>query len=334
MKIFKFFFFAISGFIGLYILACAFMPSNFEVSRDIEINSNPLTVFNQVNDFHNWNNWDPWAEIDSTIINKFDNITEGEGAYREWTAEKLGNGNMKITNSELLEQIDFEISLSDWSTFYGKFIFEPTKGGVKVNWTDKGGLPFLARGCGPIFDAMIGADFEKGLNNLKDYCENLPASTENMKLVISESQPYVYILDSCKVSDLNVKLGDIYEEIYLTLASQGIMPISQPFAKYLRFPNNPGDENKVVLQAGAFMEAEIKTEGRLQIGFTKEGSTLQASHFGVYETAGVTHDAMKKYCDDNGYTINGSAYEMYITDPSLEPNHANWETKVFYELVN
>ena len=34
---------------------------------------------------------------------------------------------MKITNSELLEQIDFEISLSDWSTFYGKFIFEPTK---------------------------------------------------------------------------------------------------------------------------------------------------------------------------------------------------------------
>ena len=82
------------------------------------------------------------------------------------------------------------------------------------------------------------------------------------------------------------------------------------------------------------MEAEIETEGRLQIRFTSEGSTLQASHFGVYETVGVTHDAMKKYCDDNGYTINGSAYEMYITDPSLELNPANWETKVIYELAN
>ena len=112
------------------------------------------------------------------------------------------------------------------------------------------------------------------------------------------------------------------------------MPTSQPFAKYISFPNNSGDENKVVLKAGAFMEAEIETEGRLQIGFTMEGSTLQASHFGVYETAGVTHDAMKKYCDDNGYTINGSAYEVYITDPSLEPNPANWETKVIYELSN
>ena len=48
----------------------------------------------------------------------------------------------------------------------------------------------------------------------------------------------------------------------------------------------------------------------------------------------MTHDAMKKYCDDNDYTINGSAYEMYITDPSLEPNPANWETMVIYELTN
>ena len=334
MKIFKFFFFSISGFIALYILACVFMPSNFEVSREIEINTNPLIVFNQINDFHNWNNWDPWAEIDSTIINKFDKITEGEGAYREWTAEKLGNGNMKITNSVLLKQIDFEISLSDWSTFYGKFIFQPTKAGVKVNWTDKGNLPFLARGCGPIFDAMIGADFEKGLKNLKDYCENLPASTENMKLVIWESQPYVYILVSCKVSDINVKLGEIYEEIYLTLATQGIMPISQPFAKYINFPHKAGDDNKVILKAGAFLEEEIETLGRIQIGNSTSGNTLQSSHFGVYETVSVTHDLMKKHCNEIGYTINGSAYEIYITDPSLEPNPSKWETKVIYELVN
>ena len=334
MRVFKFFFFAILGFIGLYILACTFMPNKFDVSRDIEINANPLIIFNQVNDFHNWNNWETWAEMDTTIIINYGDITEGEDAYREWTAEKAGNGNMKIINSKLLEQIDFEISLSDWNTFYRQFIFEPTKAGAKVSWTDKVDLPFLARGCGPIFDAMVGADFEKGLNNLKIYCENLPARTENLEVVIWESQPYVYIIDSCKLSDISTKLGEVYGEIYHFLASQGTMSINQPFAKYLRFPHKTGDENKVVLQAGAFMETEIETEGRLQIGFTSEGKTLQASHFGVYETAGLTHDDMKKYCNDNGYTIKGSAYEMYITDPSLEPNPANWETKVIYELAN
>ena len=112
MRVFKFFFFAILGFIGLYILSCVFMPSKFEISRDIEINASPLILFNQVNDFHNWNNWKPWSEIDTTIINNFGEITAGEGAYIEWSAEKVGNGNMKITNSKLFEQIDFEISLS------------------------------------------------------------------------------------------------------------------------------------------------------------------------------------------------------------------------------
>ena len=47
------------------------MPSKFEVIRDVEINTNPLIVFNQVNDFHNWNNWEPWSEIDTNIINNF-----------------------------------------------------------------------------------------------------------------------------------------------------------------------------------------------------------------------------------------------------------------------
>lgn len=334
MRIFKFFLFAILGFIVVYILACAFMPSKFEVSRDIEINTNPIIVFNQVNNFYNWNNWEPWSEMDTTIINNFGEITEGEGAYREWTAEKAGNGNMKITNSKLLKQIDFKISLSDWSTFDGQFIFEPTKMGVKVSWINKSDLPFITRMCGPIFDAMMGVDLERSLNNLKVYCENLPVRTENMEVVIWESQPYVYILDSCKVSNISAKLAKVYEEIYRSLASQGIIPISQPFAKYLSFPQNLGDENKVILQAGAFMETGIETSGRIQIGNSKSGNTIQASHFGVYETAGKTHDTMKKYCDDNGYTIIGSAYEMYITDPGLEPNPAKWETKVIYELAN
>lgn len=335
MRVFKFFFFAIVGFVGIYLLACAFMPTKFEVSRDIKINANPLIVFNQVNDFQNWNNWEPWAEMDTSIVNTYGDVTAGKGAYREWTAENAGNGNMKITNSEILKQIDFDITLSNWSTFYGQFVFEATEtGGVKVRWTDEGDLPFLSRGCGPIFDAMMGADFEKGLSNLKAYCEDLPARTENMEVVAWETQAYIYILDSCEVGNISNKLGEIYGEIYHTLASQGMMPISQPFAKYLHFPHNPGDENKVVLQAGAFMETAIETVGRLQIGFSTSGNTLQASHFGVYETAGVTHDAMQQHCVDNGFSTNGSAYEMYITDPSLEPNPANWETKVIYELEN
>lgn len=332
MKFLKFIFFSLLGFVGLYLLACVFMPDRFEVSRSIDIDASPFVIFEQVNDFKNWQNWEPWARQDSTIVNTNGEITAGEDAYREWTSEQSGNGNMTITNSELLQQIDFELNISEWNTFYGHFTFEASETGVQVTWVDEGDLPFLMRGMGPVFDVMMGGDFESGLANLKEYCENVPARTGDISIVKWETQPYVYILDSCSVANIGPKLGALYGEIYQSLASQGMMPVSQPFARYIRFPHQAGDEDKVVLQAGAFMETDIATEGRIQLGYSTTGKTAQASHFGAYETSDITHGEMHSYCAKNNLTAIGSAYEIYLTDPGMEPNQANWETRIIYEL--
>lgn len=332
MRFLKFIFFSLLGFIGLYLAACAFMPDRFEVERSIEINANPYLIFEQVNDFSNWDKWEPWSRNDSTVVNVNGDITAGVGAYREWTSEKSGNGNMSITNSVPLQQIDFELNISDFSTFLGHFTFEAGESGVKVTWMDEGDLPFIMRGMGPVFDAMMGSDFEAGLANLKEYCENIPNRTGDISLVAWEAQPYIYILDSCSAANISATLGSLFGEIYQSLARKGVMPISQPFARYISFPNQAGDEDKVVIKAGAFMEAAIETDGRIQLAYSNTGNTLQASHFGPYESVSITHDAMHAYCNENNLKTNGSAYEMYITDPGLEPNPANWETKVIYEL--
>ena len=185
--------------------------------------------------------------------------TYGIGASRSWTSEKVGNGNMRISNSELLKQIDFDISIDDWNTFKGHFIFEPTETGVKVTWTDEGDLDFLMRGMGPIFDVMMGKDFEKGLSNLKAHCEGLPAKTGAVELISWPAQTYVYILDSCSVNDISTKLGELYGEVYQTIAIR-VMPTSQ-LARYERFPMQAGDKDIVVLKAGTFIETAVETEG-------------------------------------------------------------------------
>ena len=257
----------------------------------------------------------------------------GEGASRSWTSEKVGNGTMRITNSELLKQIDFNISIDHWDTFEGRFIFEPTEMGVKVKWANEGDFDFLMRGVGPIFAVMMGKDFEKGLSNLKAHCEGLPVRTGAIELISWPGQIYVYILDSCSINDISTKLGELYGEIYQTIAMQGVIPNSQPFARYERFPMHAGDKDIVVLKAGTFIETVIETEGRLQLGRSQGGNTLQASHFGVYETLGKTHGSLHEYAAEKGYIIQGSAYEMYLTDPAMESNPANWETNVIYEIT-
>ena len=100
------------------------------------------------------------------------------------------------------------------------------------------------------------------------------------------AQTYVYILDSCSVNDISDKLGELYGEVYQNIAMQGVIPTSQPFARYERFPMQAGDNDVIVLKAGTFIETVIETEGRLQLATSQEGNTLQASHFGVYETLG------------------------------------------------
>ena len=76
---------------------------------------------------------------------------------------------------------------------------------------------------------------------------------------------------------------------------QGVIPTSQPFARYERFPMQAGDNDVIVLKAGTFIETVIETEGRLQLATSQEGNTLQASHFGVYETLGKTHGALHDF---------------------------------------
>jgi effector-binding domain-containing protein len=334
MKILKFIFFALLGFVGLYLLACAFMPNRFEVERSMNIEASPYVVFDQVNDFKNWDNWDPWGERDSSIVTTYGEVTAGLGASRAWTSAQSGNGHMEITHSAFLQQIDFDISISEWSTFQGHFYFEPSESGVNVRWMDEGDLPFLSRAFSPIFSRMMGDDFERGLTLLKEHCEALPYSHGDISTEEWPRQGYVYILDSCAANNISQTLGAIYGEIYQTLAQKGVMPISQPFAQYLQFPLHPGDEDKVIIKAGAFMPEgfELGEAGRMQLAFTQEGESVQVSHFGAYETSGNTHAALHAYCAENDIKVKGSAYELYITDPSTEPNQANWETRIIYEI--
>ena len=51
-------------------------------------------------------------------------------------------------------------------------------------------------------------------------------------------------------------------ERFTNIAMQGVIPTSQPFARYERFPMQAGDNDVNVLKAGTFIETVIETEGR------------------------------------------------------------------------
>lgn len=333
MKFLKIIIYSLAGILSIYLLSNFFFSENFNVSTSVEIDSSPFIVYEQINNFDNWEHWDPWLGTDSTIEMTYSEFTSGVGASRSWESENSGNGRMDITKTEFIKQIDFEIVIDDNKAFYASFYLESTETGVRVSWENSGKLPFLARVFGPVICKMMKGDHVKGLAQLKEYCESIPSTSGDVIIKEWAAQKVISVHDRCSSSNISSTLAKNYNKIFMYLAENGIMPTQSPFAQYHTFPQNPGDKDEITLTAGTFIEVTIDSvDEPLQYHETQSTRTAQAVHKGDYQTVFNTHNKIQDYCRSNNLTIVGTPYEIYLSDPQLTPNVANWETLVVYEI--
>lgn len=82
----------------LALLAAAFLitgillPGTVEVTRTVEIDAPPETVFALVSNLEAWTEWTPWGEVDSRL----EGPAEGPGARRVWDDPSLGSGSLTL----------------------------------------------------------------------------------------------------------------------------------------------------------------------------------------------------------------------------------------------
>jgi uncharacterized protein YndB with AHSA1/START domain len=158
-------------------------PDTYYVERAAVINAPPAQVFGHVYDFKKWEAWSPWAKLDPNSKVTFEGPTSGPGAIMRWAGnEKVGRGAMAITEAkpdEVLKiRLDFVEPMDGTSDV--QFAFQPEGGGTKVTWTLDGRQSFAERlictVLGMNVEQMVGADYERGLSNLKSVVEAAPAA--------------------------------------------------------------------------------------------------------------------------------------------------------------
>jgi hypothetical protein len=174
MKILKKVFYSIIGFILFILLIALFLPSQYYISRSIQINRPVESIFTEVADFNNWLKWNPWSESDPFAKNRITVLPGITGSMWEWEGNVIGKGVLKINKIEKNKSITFNLqflgpqkmeSIEIWT-------FEPIDSGTIVTWSDEGKLDYpIGRYFGLFLDKMMGPDFEKGLNNLKRRAE-------------------------------------------------------------------------------------------------------------------------------------------------------------------
>ncbi|GAB5410541.1 MAG: SRPBCC family protein [Balneolaceae bacterium] len=177
------------------------MPK-FHVSRSTTINSTPDNVFKMLNDFNHWLAWSPWLIMEPEV-----SVTISDDAkYYEWKGKRTGEGNMKIIDEVEDKSLSLDLTfLKPWkSTAKVHFSLSADGPGTKVTWDMNSALPFFMFWMKKMMINLIGSDYDRGLNLLKDFVEKGVVESKLEFKGTSEfpGATYIGVKTTCSISEI------------------------------------------------------------------------------------------------------------------------------------
>jgi len=161
---------AVAGAAGVVILAQR-KPNTFVVRREATIDAPPGRIYPKIADFHEWRAWSPWEELDPQLERTYSGPQSGVGAAYAWKGnKKAGQGRMEITQAVPGEKIvlDLHFITPFEARNVTEFVLSPQGDKTRVTWKMQGTSSFVFKVMTVFMDmdAMVGRDFERGLENL------------------------------------------------------------------------------------------------------------------------------------------------------------------------
>lgn len=166
--------------LGILIVALVMMvvlqPSTFKISRSLMMSAPAAQIFPHVNDFYQWSEWSPWAKMDPDAKTIFEGPSSGVGSVFKWSGnDKVGVGQQTIVQSEpnTLIRIRLDFLKPFKATNTAEFTFEPSGSQTLVTWSMSGRNNIIGKAMSLVMncDSMVGWQFEKGLQSLRDVVE-------------------------------------------------------------------------------------------------------------------------------------------------------------------
>jgi uncharacterized protein YndB with AHSA1/START domain len=163
--------------VGIVLVLILMQPATYTVSRSTTIAAPPATVFAAVNDFHNWQAWSPWAKIDPAMTQTYVGPSSGVGAEYRWSGNaQAGEGRMMIRESVPDERVVVQLAFTRpyVSSSVVSLGIRPEGAGSVVTWgmTGENNFALKAIALFSSMDKLVGADFERGLAQLKAVAES------------------------------------------------------------------------------------------------------------------------------------------------------------------
>ncbi|MGH3258019.1 MAG: GyrI-like domain-containing protein [Streptosporangiaceae bacterium] len=154
------------------------------------------------------------------------------------------------------------------------------------------------------------------------------------------ARPYMAIPVSVTMAAIGAVVPPLNGEVFRWLAERGAAPAGAPFWKY----NVIDMDRELEIEAGVTVPQPLAGDGRVTAGTLPGGRYATLTHVGhPSELAGVT-ETLLDWAADQGLTWDmppdekgdrwGSRLEIYLTDPSEEPDMSKWATQLAFRLAD
>ena len=322
-------------FLGAYLL-----PDRVKVERSVQIDRPAASVFAVVNNLSRFNEWSPWYGLDPNAEYRFEGPASGPGATLHWAGnDDVGAGTLRIVASEAPTRVATQVAFEGFpEPADGVFIIEPISPITsRVTWAFETALSGpMARWFGLLMPKYIGADYEKGLAQLKAVVESLPAEDFSDLSVTEEdvaAMDIISIAGSAPMNDMvaiSATLGELYGQLIAFAGERDIEITGQPST----LTDQP-DGTVWTFEAALPVRATTPIEGSETVQFkqTTAGRALLVEHVGPYDRLAETLAKLEAYASAHGYVRAGPIQEIYVSDPAETPAD-ELVTRIVYPIAS
>ncbi len=337
MRILKILGLLILGLIALVLIVGLIMPKDYEVSRDIVIEAPASFVFKHVSSLKAANEWAPWGDKDPDQVVTYEGEDGAVGSTQHWSGnDEVGEGIQTITAVEENRRVDSHLKfILPWESESEAYItLDSVETGTKVTWGFKGTTPFPMNAMGLFvsMDKMMGGEFEKGMNRLKEMVDaNALAPTYDgytIQTVDMEARTYLAHRETVSWKDMGAFFAKQMPAIYGKAMSAGATVAGAPSGLYFEWD----EVNEQADMATAIPIAAPVTVKGASVVELPAGKAKVIDYLGAYEGSGAAHEAMAAYLHEFGIEGSAPVIEEYVTDPGEEPDTSKWLTRIIYPV--
>lgn len=160
------------------------------------------------------------------------------------------------------------------------------------------------------------------------------------RIVERSQQSYMGIRASVPMEGIAAFIDGSFPEVFARLEAEKVEPADAPFLRY----NVIDMEGLLEIEVGVPVATALPDAGRVFAGVLPAGRYGSLTYTGPYEGLIDANEALQQWARDQGLewamreTDRGDAFdsriEVYLTDPSTEPDPEKWETEVTYLLAD